>query len=190
MGSEGSADSATAKRILAAAARALRSDESASMEVIAGEAGVSRATVHRHFATRDLLVSAALDWASREVEQVFASAGREHAPLVVRLYEVTRALLATKSALEAILHSQSGGQRVSEESGVFNSARGLMATLRESGLLSEHVGDRWATHVDLGLLRLAAQEGLGGEEELDRLTSEVLDTFLGGVGDTSLRYAR
>ena len=48
----------TRRAILEAAAHLLTHDRSASMATIAREAGVGRATLHRHFATRDALLLA------------------------------------------------------------------------------------------------------------------------------------
>lgn len=76
----------TRSAILEAAARLFAHDRSASLAAIAREAGVGRATLHRHFATRDALVLAlALLAIDRVSAAITAARPADDAPAVAML---------------------------------------------------------------------------------------------------------
>ena len=75
--------------LLNTAVAALAANPGASLQEIAERAGISRATLHRRFASRDELVLAIGDWAIGQVEQISAS--------------VDERRLVGRAAVEAIL---------------------------------------------------------------------------------------
>lgn len=92
----------TRKDLLEAASRLMRSGDKPSLEAIAAEAMVSRATAYRYFANLDdLLVEAALDMSMPEAERLFPPGGPED-PLI-RLGRVDEAFEAMMTANEASL---------------------------------------------------------------------------------------
>jgi AcrR family transcriptional regulator len=74
-----------ARRILDATAELLASDPGASLEQVAARAGVSRATVYHHFASRDRLLDALTERSVREVTAAIRSAhpGRDSAAAAI-----------------------------------------------------------------------------------------------------------
>ena len=68
----------TRKDLLAAAARLMKSGRSPSLEEVAEEALVSRATAYRHFSSIEaLLVEASLDVAFPDIDELFREAGSD-----------------------------------------------------------------------------------------------------------------
>jgi AcrR family transcriptional regulator len=72
---EGRADARrNVRRILDATADLLATDPAATLERVAARAGVSRATVYHHFASRDALLDALTERSIREVEAALHAA--------------------------------------------------------------------------------------------------------------------
>ena len=79
----------TAAAILQAAERVLRHDPTASLEQIAAAAGVTRTTVHRRFASRQVLIAALQASAIEHFYDAFEAASPETAPPPVALHRLT-----------------------------------------------------------------------------------------------------
>ena len=105
----------TRKDLLRAAARLMREGRSPTLEEVAAEALVSRATAYRYFpGTEALLLETAIDIAAPEAATVFA--GDQSEDPVARLAKVDAALdemiLAHEPALRALMaHTLQRGQR-------------------------------------------------------------------------------
>ncbi len=105
----------TRKDLLQAAARLMKQGRQPSLEEVAGEALVSRATAYRYFASVEaLLVEASLDIAAPEAEELFR--GASAADAVARVERVDTALhdmsIANEPALRMMLvHSLQRGLR-------------------------------------------------------------------------------
>ncbi|MFD2792163.1 TetR/AcrR family transcriptional regulator [Promicromonospora vindobonensis] len=76
-------------RILDAAQSVLTGDPSASMEQIAATAGVGRATVHRHFPSRQSLLDALVEDLNARYRSAFERARVMTGPPLVGLYRLT-----------------------------------------------------------------------------------------------------
>ena len=87
----------TAAAILQAAERVLRHDPTASLEQIAAAAGVTRTTVHRRFASRQVLIAALQASAIEHFYDAFEAASPETAPPPVALHRLTVNVMRTKS---------------------------------------------------------------------------------------------
>jgi AcrR family transcriptional regulator len=84
----------TAATILETAARVLARREGITIADVAAAAGVSRATVYRHFPTRDALVRALADSATAEAERRLGDANLDNVPIEEGLGRAARALVA------------------------------------------------------------------------------------------------
>ena len=81
-------------RILDCAARLLAEDRSAGMVEIASAAGVGRATLYRHFPTREALIAAIHLRAYDEAERAVAASRLDEGPVTEALRRLLDALLA------------------------------------------------------------------------------------------------
>jgi TetR/AcrR family transcriptional regulator, mexCD-oprJ operon repressor len=84
----------TIATIVESAARVLATRQDASIAEIAAAGGVSRATIYRHFPTRDALLRALADSASADAQQRLADANLDNVPIDDGIARAARALVA------------------------------------------------------------------------------------------------
>lgn len=183
---------ASRHQVLAAAQRQLNVDPRSPMAAIAEAAGIGRATLHRHFASRETLLTEigqrSLDrWESRleqrEVAAVAASGDRERiAACLAGLlddyvtdfedfgFALTDTYMCTEPTLVA--RTRELADREIE----------LYAAGQAAGLLRQDVSPRWIEHTLYGVL-VAARDALNeGDVPRRELGTLVHATLLGGVG--------
>jgi len=85
-------------RILEAAQSVLTGDPSASLEQIAEAAGVGRATVHRHFPSRQSLLDALVEELTARYRSAFEEARVTSRPPLVGLYRLTEMAFELKTS--------------------------------------------------------------------------------------------
>lgn len=177
--------------VLAAAQRCLNIDPTASMAQIATAAGIGRATLHRHFANRDVLIheigSRSLDrWedslAAVRIAEVAASGEPDLLraaldDLLVRfvddLEDFGVALTDTTVANAPVLRER--GARLFEQEVV------LYAAAQEAGLIRSDVSARWIGHAVYGLL-VSVRDGLSAGDLARRDAADLLrSTLLDGL---------
>ncbi|HEY0890459.1 MAG TPA: helix-turn-helix domain-containing protein [Nocardioides sp.] len=176
--------------ILSAAQRQLNQDPTASMAVVAEAAGVGRATLHRHFATREALLTEigtrSLDrWQShldeRDVAAVAASAdpGRIAECLAALIRDFVAdaddfgfALTDTYMCAEPALTARAEA--------LFAREVELYAAAQAAGVLRGDVSARWIGHAIYGLLVAARDAIRAGDVARRDLDGVVLSTFLTG----------
>jgi TetR/AcrR family transcriptional regulator, mexCD-oprJ operon repressor len=93
----------TRKVILDAAARVLGQRPDAGMADIAEDAGVGRATLYRHFPTRESLIAGVQDVGSAELVAAFASAGLDELPADRAIARITGIFLRTGAKYAAVI---------------------------------------------------------------------------------------
>ncbi|MEP9391816.1 TetR/AcrR family transcriptional regulator [Gordonia sp. VNK1] len=175
----------TPARILDAAASTLRRDPGASIEAIATAAGMSRATVHRHYPNRDVLVSALRERAVGEISATYERSRDGAVPLVVRLYQVTADLVSAKADWHwALGESEAAGA----PNPVLDLTVAWMAALARGGLIADSDDHRWAATLYLTIIRSAATTDAFDGRDIATRASHAADAFLHGLGTTSVRY--
>lgn len=150
----------TRDTVLAAAQRLLTTDPTASMAQIAAAAGVGRATVHRHFASRDELLHEigrrSLDtWAASLATVAEAGRSGDAARIRAGLEELLG--LFVEDAEEAgialtdptVLNEPSLKARADV---LFAEEVALYAAAQDAGVLRSDVPARWLGHAVYGLL--------------------------------------
>ncbi|ASO20533.1 AcrR family transcriptional regulator [Actinoalloteichus hoggarensis] len=86
------------ERILTAAQQVFSVDPSASLTEVANQAGVTRATVHRHFPSRQTLLDALVRDLNTRYLDAFEQARVESTPPLIALYRLTEAAFELKTS--------------------------------------------------------------------------------------------
>lgn len=174
--------------IMAAAERLLSADPAATMEEIATEAGVARTTVHRHFASRDVLVASMTRAAWQQIHDAVEQAHPATAPPLVALHQVTANVLRIKSGWPFAL-----GQPVNDpatvqlQDRVFTACDHVLDRAQRSGLVPGRADLVWTRRVYLALIRetmhtpAADDAGQDANQDADHLAARIIDTMLHGV---------
>ncbi|MCR1782167.1 TetR/AcrR family transcriptional regulator [Nocardioides carbamazepini] len=180
----------TRDTVLAAAQRLLATDPTASMAQIATAAGVGRATVHRHFASREDLLHEigrrSLDrWAESMAEAGLAEAVASADPERIRacLDDVIGRFVVDADehgiALTdpTVVNAPALRERADE---LFTQEITLYAAAQAAGLLRSDVPARWLGHTVYGLLVAIRDALLAGDIAPRDAQALVRSTFLEG----------
>ncbi|MGW5715162.1 TetR/AcrR family transcriptional regulator [Amycolatopsis sp. NPDC003865] len=98
----------TRSAILEAAARALGRRPDAGIAEIADEAGVGRATLYRHFPTRDSLLRSLAEAGIAELDAAFAAANLDELPAARALTRIIAVFLRNGGKYAAVLRQADG----------------------------------------------------------------------------------
>jgi len=180
----------TRDTVLAAAQRLLTTDPTASMAQIAAAAGVGRATVHRHFASREDLLRAigrrSLErWAETLVDAGVADVAASADPVRIRacLDEVLARFVVDADELgialtdPTVLTAPDLRQRAEA---LFAREVTLYAAAQAAGVLRADVPARWLGHALYGLLVAARDALVAGDIARRDALELVRSTFLEG----------
>ncbi len=173
----------TAAAILEAASRVLaRQGQAATINEVAVEAGIGRATVYRYFKTREQLVSALWDAALSEVDERLTAARLEQVPFEQGLARVVRAIASVGERYAVLLREQDSeglerGREVIGDRVFATLERGQRSGALRSDVPLELIAEMFGGIVLAGL-RQALEQGLGIEEA----SSAVVSVFLRGAG--------
>ncbi|WP_405813870.1 TetR/AcrR family transcriptional regulator [Streptomyces sp. NBC_01390] len=176
------------RAILEAAERVLAQDAGASMEQIAGAAGLTRITVHRRFANRQALLEALAVSAKQQLVDAIEEARPDAAPALVALYRVTANVLRVKSTWpftlrQATTHTEAAAALWTEIDA--HTVR-LLTRAQHERLLAPGTDLEWTRQVHYALLNEAlnlpgADQDSAGRDP-DTLATLVVDTLLHGAG--------
>ncbi|WP_017572091.1 TetR/AcrR family transcriptional regulator [Nocardiopsis halotolerans] len=173
----------TVQTILESAERVLSRNPTVSMEQIAEAAGVARSTVHRRFTTREALLEALTEWASRQFANAVEASNPETTPPMVALYVVTANVLRVKASWGfAMSRPVAEGSVTSEiHADVSRRCVDLFERCKLAGVMREDVDTEWARKVYYSLMdesTRADPEQINPEKQ----ATLVVDTLLRGVG--------
>ncbi|WP_372406446.1 TetR/AcrR family transcriptional regulator [Streptomyces luteireticuli] len=171
------------EHVLRAAAALLTRKATASMDEIAKAAGVSRATLHRHFSGRDTLVRALEDHGIAEFERALDEARTEEGDAD----EAVRRLIARSEPVAGFLAFLFTENQL-YEAGINEGwnrldvrVQGLFRRGQEEGVFRLDLSPAWLTEALYGLIGAGAwavQDGRVAAKDHTRMVSELL---LGGA---------
>ncbi|WP_064744104.1 TetR/AcrR family transcriptional regulator [Actinomadura oligospora] len=182
------------EEILGAATRYLNADPTASMAQLAEAAGVSRATLHRHFASREDLLRALGERATRRWEESQDAAGIDAAAasgdpgrLTAALRTMLTAYVAdaddygfalTDHFVNQVPELVTWNERLEEREIVF------YAACQDAGVLRADLPVRWVSNTVYGLM-ISVRESLRRGDVARRDAPDLLlGTFMTGAGPT------
>ncbi len=181
--------SAPSPRLLDAVSAALAANLGASTQEIAAAAGISRATLHRAFASREKLVDTVAAHAVREAERIFDEAGIDEGPAAEafeRLSEsvvplaIAYSLLWSEPAISQTVRLHAEAERLDDRFERFFE-RG-----QDEGVFRADVAPRWLAY-SAGAQAVAAwwsiTDGHVGEREGPKLFRR---TLLSGIAGPAL----
>jgi TetR/AcrR family transcriptional regulator, mexCD-oprJ operon repressor len=167
--------------ILEAAIHVLSGAPDAGVAEVAAAAGVGRATVYRHFASREELIEALREHAGHEARRRFADARVDEGDPVEALGRIVAAMLALGDRYRVIFPpDQKPSRRRSEV--LLEPLSRLIARAQAEGAIDPELPPAWVIATLRSLLRSAV-----GEIEARRLSREaaperVVRTLVRGVG--------
>ncbi len=183
---------ATRDEILASAQRHLNVDPRASMAVIASAAGVGRATLHRHFASRDDLLhelgTRSLDrWESSldAADVGGAAAAGDPEQIAACLRDLLARFLDDSDDFGFALtdsYLTSADDLLARSDELVEREVELYAAAQAAGVLRGDVPARWLSHAVYGLLVAAREAVRSGDVARRDLDAMVLSTFFDGGG--------
>lgn len=176
--------------LLEVAAGALARDPDASLGEVARLAGLTRATLYRHFGSREKLVDALRDDALGSAAEAVAAARVDEGTAVEALRRVTAAITSLGGRFWPLLlegaDRDSGFLRRREE------AFAPVVNLIERGQLSEEirtdVSPQWAVTALMALLAAAVRQAKGFEDP--GIAERVFDTVAFGIQEPRVGKTR
>jgi AcrR family transcriptional regulator len=169
-------------RILEAAENVLADDANASLEKIADAAGLARATVHRRFASRKVLIDALSERFNDRYRHGIDQARVGTAPPLVALHRLTESAFELKVNYRLVIDLSYG-----PDDDVLAGIDLLFARLHESGAITT-AQPAWCRKVYLALLHEVhllpadAAELAGGGDEVEARSALLIRSVLGALG--------
>ncbi len=175
------------QRVVEVAARLIAEDPGVGMNEIAEAAGVGRATVYRHFASREVLLQAIWVQVMADCEAAIEAAQLDEGTAVEALGRLTQAWLdiAVRYSFSELLHQTDfsiSAERRRQQRRVFRQP--LLAVIRRgqaSDELSSAVSPEWAVQALRSLIQAGARAVAAGELARADAPAMVLRTLLDGL---------
>jgi TetR/AcrR family transcriptional repressor of mexCD-oprJ operon len=173
-------------RIVAAATRVLAEDPDATMQDIAGAAGLGRATVYRHFPTREDLLGAIAVAAFDELGRALSDGRLEEAEPREALRRGVAAILEIGDRYRVLVeghdHMPPEAKAVAMAQ-TFAPLEAVLQRARSEGVLRAGVPLAWARATLGALIKAAMQQTAEGTLAREDAPGMIVDTLLGGLGE-------
>jgi AcrR family transcriptional regulator len=166
--------------ILEAAVQVLGAQPEAGIAEVAAAAGVGRATVYRHFPSREELIEALREHARAEARERFAAARVDEGDPVAALERMVAAMLALGDRYRVIFPPDQQGQRRSEV--LLKPLSRLIARAQVEGAIDPELPASWVIAALRGLLRGAVTEIEARRLPRDAAARRIVQTLVRGVG--------
>jgi AcrR family transcriptional regulator len=171
------------RRIVTAATRVLADDPEATMQDVADAAGLGRATVYRHFPTREELARAIELAAITELGEALAEARLDEGDPVEALRRAIGLVFEVGDRYRVVAREARAGptpekRRLAESA--FRPIAALLERARREGALAGDVPPRWVTAAVGALIGAAFRQMEAGTLARADAPRIVMDTILGG----------
>ena len=176
------------ERILAAALDVLATEPAASMSTISARAGLTRATVYRHFPSRDLLWSALQDEALRRAGAVLTRTSSRPGSPRDAIRATVRDLLGEAQRFGILLGGAEADPRFGQRrAAALRPLRDLLLRARDGGELRSGTDPDWAFAALTALLTAAVRAGPVGRPP-EETADLICGTFFDGLGHPNARF--
>jgi AcrR family transcriptional regulator len=171
------------RRIVAAATRVLADDPEATMQDVADAAGLGRATVYRHFATREELARAIELTAIAELGEALEEARLEEGDPVEALGRAIGLVFEVGDRYRVVAREARSGptpekRRLAESA--FRPIAALLERARAEGALRGDAPPRWVTAAVGALISAAFRQVEAGTLARADAPDRVMEAILGG----------
>jgi len=173
----------TARAILESVARTFAERGSAvSMTEIAARCGVGRATLYRHFPTREVLLAELHRIAVHDVGDALRAAGLEQLAVPAALERAAGVVLAVGHKYGVVVREQVPVPREEADALVREPLREVLRRGRLEGVLREDCSIDWLEDTFVGLVGAGVQQIVRRGAGLDVTARAVVSAFLDGAG--------
>ncbi|MGX1121728.1 TetR/AcrR family transcriptional repressor of mexCD-oprJ operon [Streptomyces ambofaciens] len=172
------------EQVLRSAAALLTRKATATMDEVARAAGLSRATLHRHFAGRDALVRALETLGIAECEAALAAARTDEGPAAEAVRRLIRAMEPSAGLLAFLYTENQLFEGEEQNEGWARIDAGLTELFRrgqESGEFRIDLTPVWLTEALYGLLASGAWAVAEGRVARNDFTHMIAELLLGGA---------
>jgi TetR/AcrR family transcriptional repressor of mexCD-oprJ operon len=167
-----------ATAILDAAARVLATHGGrASMNDVAAEAGVARATLYRYFPNRQALLDELADVAVADAGARLVAARIDELPVEEAVPRAVRAMVDVGASFVVLVRTQARGDQERFEASIVSPLSALFARAQSAGHLRDDVPSEWLTGflVDVVMGVLESARELGRDDTIALVTSLFFD---------------
>jgi TetR/AcrR family transcriptional regulator, mexCD-oprJ operon repressor len=169
--------------ILAGALDVLSAEPTASMQRVAQASGLHRATLYRHFPSRESLEAALLQRALDDAEVAIVGARPAEGPALEALHRVVAAIAEVGDRYRVVSHTPGTDPALrAREEEVGAPLLALLERGVSEGALRDDLPVRWGAEVLVALVLTALRAARAGEQDVPDVASLVCSTFVHGMG--------
>jgi TetR/AcrR family transcriptional regulator, mexCD-oprJ operon repressor len=171
----------TRAAILDAAARVLGRRPDAAMADIADEAGIGRATLYRHFPTRESLLQGVTESGTTELADALIAAGLDELPVERAIARVTSVFLRTGAKYAALISQMEEHPDPVAKEKVIGPVRGIFVRGVRDGTLRADLPADALFEMFSALVAHALWRTIGGGTTPEAAAEAVVTVFLDGA---------